>query len=410
MTAYTLVANTGIQLFTFRIRINLQDKLRDWFHEWYDSESGEWKLELVHEVASDMGRVYFPKNELIREGFLAPGQGEVEVDEIRQAGISPLMIDSEICQGVEGQIYSLSLTDRDSCLASFEGQWLPLPYFFRRTPRKFKFGPLNWARCKLSLVEDAGKERIYDVVLAFDTRTTYEDEVENENPSFVDRYATEMDFALCDNPLMVVDFMSPSLQWGFVDQRIFSLVHPELAGMSQIRGANAKRTAYAASYILLLHTLTSQGLFPQVKLFKDHAVEVRDVDMVVDVGNSRTTAILVEDGSASFSQVSPLSLLDFSNPLTSDTQGLPALNFHDEPFDMRLAFRKADFGGFGPNNSPQFVYPSLVRLGEEANWLIHSELWGGGFVRIPMHILVAEAISMGPQAQQGRMAPAHPPR
>ena len=38
---------------------------------------------------------------------------------------------------------------------------------------------------------------------------------------------------------------------------------------------------------------------------------------------------------------------------------------------MRLAFRKADFGSFGINDSKQFVYPSFIRLGQEANSLIH---------------------------------------
>lgn len=38
---------------------------------------------------------------------------------------------------------------------------------------------------------------------------------------------------------------------------------------------------------------------------------------------------------------------------------------------MRLVFRKADFGNFGPRDSHQFVYPSLVRLGKEAENLIH---------------------------------------
>lgn len=39
---------------------------------------------------------------------------------------------------------------------------------------------------------------------------------------------------------------------------------------------------------------------------------------------------------------------------------------------MRLVFRKVDFGIIGPENSKQFVYPSLVRLGIEANELMHQ--------------------------------------
>ena len=39
---------------------------------------------------------------------------------------------------------------------------------------------------------------------------------------------------------------------------------------------------------------------------------------------------------------------------------------------MRLAFRKVEFGNFGIQGSKQFVYPSFVRLGKEANYLIHK--------------------------------------
>jgi hypothetical protein len=49
------------------------------------------------------------------------------------------------------------------------------------------------------------------------------------------------------------------------------------------------------------------------------------------------------------------------------------LNKYRDSFDMRLAFRKADFGGkFGLENSRQFVYPSMIRIGKEADELIHK--------------------------------------
>lgn len=39
---------------------------------------------------------------------------------------------------------------------------------------------------------------------------------------------------------------------------------------------------------------------------------------------------------------------------------------------MRLAFRKVEFGDFGIQGSKQFVFPSFVRLGKEANYLMHK--------------------------------------
>ena len=108
---HTLIANSGIQMFTFRLKINTQDRFKEWFHEWYDTTSGEWKLELVQEVRTDDSCVYYRKAELIKGGYLASGN-ELDVDELRHDGIKPLMIDDELCEGIKGEIYSLTFADK----------------------------------------------------------------------------------------------------------------------------------------------------------------------------------------------------------------------------------------------------------------------------------------------------------
>ncbi|WP_245398466.1 virulence factor SrfB [Segatella copri] len=45
--------------------------------------------------------------------------------------------------------------------------------------------------------------------------------------------------------------------------------------------------------------------------------------------------------------------------------------FSQTLFICTFAFRKVDFGDFGIKDGKQFVYPSLVRLGKEANTLLH---------------------------------------
>lgn len=44
-----LIANSGIQIFTFPVSINTQEKFKLWYHEWYDTENGEWILDPVLE-------------------------------------------------------------------------------------------------------------------------------------------------------------------------------------------------------------------------------------------------------------------------------------------------------------------------------------------------------------------------
>jgi len=101
-------------------------------------------------------------------------------------------------------------------------------------------------------------------------------------------------------------------------------------------------------------------------LYTNNNIAYGNVDLVVDIGNSLTCAVLFDNGD--FTKTSPLELQDFTLPVSNSI-----LNKYHESIDMRLAFREADFGGkFGLENSRQFVYPSMIRLGKEANRLIHK--------------------------------------
>ena len=374
---YTLIANSGIQLLALRLRLNTQDRFRVWFHEWYDKEDGEWRIELLHEVVTDDAKYYYRKKDLWLKGYLANPDLVLDPAELAGDGINPLKINDDVEAEVEGEIYSMSVSDRDFQLKALENQWLPMPYFLRRTPTKLNFGPLNWVRMKL---EPAGEEegvKLYNAILAFDTRTTYSsrshDEqgrrIYHEHPVFPDNYANEIELALCDNDLMLLDYCSAGQEWSFVDSYLFSLVHPGISRVGQLRGAR-KKMLYGASYIFLIDYLTHSRQLPDIRLYKDTDVETREVDMVIDIGNSRTTALLIEENN-SFNQVRPLALTDMTRPLVVDDDGCVDIRTYSGSFDMRLAFRKAGFGNFGKRDSRQFVYPSLVRLGREAVDLIH---------------------------------------
>lgn len=367
---HTLIANSGIQLLTFRLKLNPQDKFKMWFHERYDTSNGQWRLDLVHEIATDDSILFYDKYELFEGGYLNDPSIEYDPAELKNDGINPLMIDGEMCSGVRGDLYKLTFSDKHNAIKCFENKWLPLPYFFKRTEKRFKFSPKNWARVKF-IPRVCGKmEMDYDVVLAFDTRAGYTSNDYDEHPVFPDQYCSEMNFSLCDNEFYLMDYCSPQKNWSYIDEYIFKLVHPTLKNVSQIRGANTHKMSYIASYIFLINYLAQNKLFPTIKLYKDQDVEVRNVDMVVDIGNSRTTALLIEDNS-NFNQVKPLSLIDYTDLLV-EKEGVSSIRSYNEPFDMRLAFRRVDFGNFGINDSCQFVYPSFIRLGQEASTLIHK--------------------------------------
>ena len=364
---HSLIANSGIQFITFPVSINTQDRFNQWYHEWYDTTNGEWRLDPVYELRTDDECIYYNKQQLYKNGYLSDPTCEIDAGDLKNDGIMPLRIDDVNCEGVKGEIFNVTFSDRNNRFLSFENVWLPAPYFFKR--KRFRFGPLNWARLKLLYKGTEKGIRHYDAILAFDTRTKEEDfDDYNECPVFPDKFRTDMDFMLCSNEFYLMDYCTADQNWSYIDEYLFHLVHPEVQRVSQIRGANVRRMDYVSSYVFLMSYLANQGTFPKVKLYKDKDVETRDVDMVVDIGNSRTTALLIEDNS-NFNQVRQLSLVDFTDMIKETPDGI-RINRHCEPFDMRLAFRKVDFGDFGIKDSKQFVYPSLVRLGVEANELI----------------------------------------
>ena len=369
MDEVKLIANSGIQIVTFPVTINLQDRFKMWYHEWYNTQNGEWILDAVYELQTDNECFFYNKQKLFNGGYFSDATYEISVNDLKEDGIFPLRIDDEMYNNVSGDIYSLTFADKDNTLSSFENVWLPVPYFFRRTPKRFKFGPLNWARIKLIPIKEEKGKKFYNVLLAIDTRARYENDEYDECPVFPDRFKIDMDFELCNNEFYLMDYCSLGKKWSYIDDYLRHLAHPGVQRVAQIRGANVKRMAYIASYTFLVSYFASKELFPKIKLYKDTDVEVKDVDMVVDIGNSRTTALLIEDN-RNFNQVRKLRLIDYTN-LIKEENDTYIINSYDEPFDMRLAFRKVDFGDFGIKDSKQFVYPSLVRLGQEANTLIH---------------------------------------
>lgn len=357
---------------TFHLDLDIQNKFKMWFHEWYDTANGQWRLDLVHEAITDDSAYYYDKHELFDGGYLNDPSIEFDPTELKADGILPLQIDDQICPGVKGELYKLTFTDKHNKLDFFENKWLPLPYFFKRTEKRYKFGPLNWSRFKLipRLTEEGKRE--YDVVLAFDTRAAYENNEYNEFPVFPDKYCPEMNFSLCDNEFFLMDFCSIGNNWDYIDKYLFKLVYPNYQNVSQVKGANIHRMSYIASYVFLINYIAQNQLFPKVKLYKDSDVSVRNIDMVIDIGNSRTTALLIEDNT-NFNQVFPLTLVDYTDMIIDGDQETPSrIRSYNEPFDMRLAFRRVDFGSFGIEDSKQFVYPSFIRLGQEANTLIHK--------------------------------------
>lgn len=362
-----LIANTGIQLFTVPVEIDENDNFKMYFHEWYDQDDEELKLEIAHHFSEE--DIWVKKHHLSHLGFVSKSTSvvkdtweNIKVD-FKEEGYTQIPIETEDSED-SGCFYRSTNRIKWS---KFENVWFPMPFFLNNGNR-VEFGPTNWCRFKLIPERIAGKLRRYSLLIAFDTKSefekeTFEDEDLNENPVFTSNYDKSKDYSLCDNEYKLISYCSAEFRCEWVDKYLLQLFHG-LENIKDYRGKKPKLD-YLAQYIFVIRYIQRLNIVPKVTLYSNRSVAYSNVDLVVDIGNSRTCAVLFENGD--FTRTSPLELQDFTVPVSNE-----ALNKYRESFDMRLAFRKADFGGkFGIENSRQFVYPSMIRLGKEANRLIH---------------------------------------
>ena len=373
-----LIANTGIQLFTMPLEINVNDNFKMYFHEWIDTDGKKLKLEIAHYFPDE--EVWVKKYDLAKLGSVKDGQVTESWDVIKEAffdnGYKLIDPQQPVC-------FQVSMHNIENIWNKFENVWFPFPFFLLDGERS-KFGPTNWCRCKLIPVEPIGMPRKYNLLLAFDTRSIFEDEDFqdedlNETPVFTGSFDRSKQYALCNNEYQLLGYCSKYekrkdgngnpvfVDCDWVDK--YLLKHfLNLTDIYEYRGPLPKLN-YLAQYIFLIRYIQQRGVLPKkITLYSNKNALYSNVDLVVDIGNSRTCAVLFDN--SDLEKTSPLELQDFTTPVAKDAD---ALNKYRDSFDMRLAFRKADFGGtFGLDNSRQFVYPSMIRLGKEANRLIHK--------------------------------------
>jgi hypothetical protein len=374
----SLIANTGLQYLTCPLDVDLNNSFKMYFHEWFDTNDGQLKLEIAHYFAED--EVWVKKHDLALLGYIKNGK----VSDNWEAIKSDFHLEGKSVIPIESDEPEKSGCFQVSCgrikWEKFENRWFPFPFFMMNNNQS-KFGPTNWCRFKLIPATSAGKVKKYDLLLAFDTRTQFEnedfeDEDLNETPVFASSYERSKDYAACNNEYMLVDYCSKHekgrdrnnkplyIDCEWVDGYILKTYH-NIDNINDTK-LDKPKLHYLAQYIYIIRYIQQSNCLPKITLYSNKNIAYVNVDLVVDIGNSCTCAALFDEGD--FTKTSPLELQDFTVPVSNG-----ALNRYADSFNMRLAFREADFGGkFGIGRSRQFVYPSMVRLGKEANRLIHQ--------------------------------------
>lgn len=358
----SLIANTSIQMVSIPVEIDLNDTESTLlFHEWFDYDDNEEKLELAYCLRK--AKRYYKRSEMESYNLVERETGELLVSEVEAMECHNLISLGEGELSQQQELFNMNGGSRLCMIDSLIDQWLPMPFYENVDWAK---GPYNWCRAKLIPVEriDKDEEKIIraKLLLAFDTHAEYRPFTDYDQcPVFQVASELEKTYACPSMPSMLIDYCSGDNSW--VRTGLMRIVH----GTENIEDVRTDITkgqqkyAYLATYIWLIHYIQKNADLPRICLKRDRDIAGIDVDMVIDIGNSRTAAILYE---GDFSDVVPLSLQNWTHPLTS----IGSLNRVQESFDMRVAFQNVEFGDY-IQSSQQFLWPSIVRLGDEAQEL-----------------------------------------
>ena len=378
-TANTLIANSGLHFKTVQIEFNPEEPfvlksgktLKYTFIETIDFLNN---CKVRFDICSSKDSAYSPVNYLKNNSLLEETpNGIVALDEsgVPKMKKSTVLAITENYQSGDPILMSInSLTSfrikkGHEVKTAFElllGKWLPMPMYEVEINGQSTGYPNGWCRVRIDAIGEPQKNGMqrFRCVWAFDTRLA-EDAVGGIlRPTFLSGSDESKIYSLCNRAdLLLGSFLNiPDGQnEAPVSDYLVSLLGIDL------REETPQKYKFLAYYIYLINYLRLSGAAPEVTLYNNKAKQI-PVDMSVDMGNSRTCAVLFEKGD--FTKARMLRLRDLSEPWRT----------YENAFDMRIVFRKADFGGDLTQGKELFQWPSLVRVGEEAKHLVYRSLEG----------------------------------
>lgn len=372
MSNISLIYNSGIQFYELEERLVIDSASNErvldplYFYE-YD-ENGKIKLEEAYYFSGS--KQCLSRSDLLAGGYLHPVTNQLmDEDDITEAmnWLDP-----------QNLIRINKLTERigdlrKSGLEQIENIWLPIPYYERNLDGGSN-APSNWCRMKLVRLDAESKEEktVYKVLLAFDTDARPGQD--KEAPYFLgEPFRT---YAMCGVsndvvnqmphaqkeavlnrlvPLKAFDFCNTDDQ-PWLNRYLKNVLHcNDQSALPQ--NSKMKHLAYYTYFISYIYHL---GILPEVKLYNDEGVKSIDTNLILDIGNSRTFGLVAED---------PIDA-SFSKSAVVQIRNLETGEVYRDPFDMRLCFKKEDFGVETIDGA--FRWPSVVRLGKEARANIYS--------------------------------------
>lgn len=391
MTNFSLIANTGLQFVTTEIDFNPSEPVMVngipmptlYFAEYPSGEPNincfemAYKLQNSNLLFSELRSQYCIKQQMDIYGE--------ESDELDMAG-QPVVDRSKINLSNLWQLNNNQCYTEFNAEGSFQlfddegnvhtpwekilGKWLPVPMFYTDEKDVTRtYYPTSWCRLRIDEVSHGKKTNHYRLIWAFDT-TLADDYKDQTLPSFP-MNTHSLNFAVCSR---VSQFMSFLQENSWVEEYLASLIFGEEIIPTYKMGEFIQRCRHQGFYISLFTQLRAlTNACPIITLYNRDTTPIQ-MDMVLDIGNSRTCGVVYEENDLTTGTI--LSLRDMGNPW----------KVYEGSFDMRLAFHRAEFGKNNMGLSNVFCYRSFLRIGEEAKDLIsHEQKATGVSARLTHH-------------------------
>ena len=372
----TLIANTGIQFATTELDFNPSEPVLVngvpvpalYFVEYPGSEPNVncFELAFSHQnknfIYSELRsqhclRVKVDSYGTEHDEYDLAGKPMVDVAKINPNTLWNLSQDQ--CYGEFNAEGSFQLIDAEGKTytpwSKIIGKWLPVPMFYASEDNStLNSYPTSWCRVRIDLVSTGKKANRYRLTWAFDTGLAVDGD--NNLPIFPQN-THFLDFNVCNRVGQYIRFLQEN---AWVSDYMASLIFGADMQPAYKVGQFIQRCRHLGYYISLFTQLFNAGGCPQVRLF-NRDIEPVKVDLVLDIGNSRTCGVFYEENDLSTGTL--MSLRDIDEPW----------RVYDGSFDMRLAFYRAEFGENNMGQSMAFNWRSFVRIGEEAKRLISKE-------------------------------------
>lgn len=316
------------------------------------------------------------------EWVLLPLTGHGETDEALEAQ-----------GGADDDPYSVRPV---AALEPFLNKWVPVPVLRLRNDRgaggeeKYDPGPSAWARMRVVELDapDPATGHTHRVQMALDTMLAGDDQTfQYLAPDALDAEKTR-DFRFVSDPARMDWFlrrlepdsdgdMLDLQKWvsDWLEDLFMAHKRAERPGRRITRDGLAHKFEHWARYLAFLRLVDHAVSVPKIRLANTvssrEAVAPVEVDLVLDVGNSRTCGILIErfpgETRLDLARSFPLEIRDLSRPEF----------YYSGLFESRVEFSEHRMGDerFASRSGRRngFLWPSFVRIGPEALRLVAGE-------------------------------------